>query len=461
VLPLRHRIEQRPLSEGGTLSEPSRTPDSPTIDLVVRMGDVVSRVRATIAAVASRPVGPVLFTLFVITRFLDIVLHPIPLSQREMVRVAFTFGSEGYLGNPYAALPTGVSAHVAPGYPIILGTLFALVGDPDRTVLYARYLVSVLVALQFALLPAVAVRCGLRREHGLIAALIALVPVVSWFETGATWETPWVSACLMLLLALTLPVVRSGALTVRRAVALGLLWGIGFHFQPVLLPVFLGLLGLTAVRWRRRGAAFVARFASTAVIVSLLVVTPYTLRNWQQLGGIVFIRDNFGLELAVSNNDVARPLLRDNMATGFKSHPTVNRAEATRVLQLGEIEYNRERAAEARNWILAHPRAFAVLTAKRAFYLWFAHSDSPLLQLMGWLVAVVALIGLGMLWRAAPLVAWCIATVLVSYLLIYLLVAYDFRYIYPSSWLKFLLVSVVVCGAPVASEKERYAPLTA
>ncbi len=122
---------------------------------------------------------------------------------------------------------------------------------------------------------------------------------------------------------------------------------------------------------------------------------PWTVRNFVQLGGFVALRSNYSLELSVSNEDDAHAQSNDNFRNPVFRHPSTSLAEALRVQQLGEWQYNRERAVEAHAWILSHPQKFLTLTGLRFVYFWFP--PYPLRQFYKWLldypITILGLVG--------------------------------------------------------------------
>jgi hypothetical protein len=74
-------------------------------------------------------------------------------------------------------------------------------------------------------------------------------------------------------------------------------------------------------------------FAATGGL-ALLFCLPWIIRNYLVLGAPYFIRDNFGLELYLSNNDQAQPEMMDNVQ--MKQNPTHNRVATDKAALLGE-----------------------------------------------------------------------------------------------------------------------------
>jgi hypothetical protein len=87
---------------------------------------------------------------------------------------------------------------------------------------------------------------------------------------------------------------------------------------------------------------------------------------------VIPVRDDFGLELSVSNNDCAQFSIYKNLSSGCfdEFHPNHNVTEAAKVRTMGEANYNGLRLQEAESWISSHPEAFVSLSATRFIAFW-------------------------------------------------------------------------------------------
>lgn len=133
---------------------------------------------------------------------------------------------------------------------------------------------------------------------------------------------------------------------------------------PVLLPVFaIVLLSFAFFARRNHYPRWTLSVAVTAIGMALAVL-PWTIRNYRALGGVVFVRSNFGLEMDLANNSEAHLLFADNVSVGFpnnyyhRHHPWASREQARRVERIGEIAFNRECLRRAVGWAQMHPRNF-------------------------------------------------------------------------------------------------------
>jgi hypothetical protein len=398
-------------------------------------------VRRRLASLSDGHWTAILFLGAFLPRLAIIVLRRSEPRPSEMTNVAWTFASRGLLGDPYG-VPTGASAHVAPGYPVLLGLLMRAAGSRLGGVFVAQILSAMLISVVIALLPIVARRLRFTREAGILAAIVLIPPIFVFLETSSEWETPFLSAAMMLCLAVTLPLVFDGRFGARRGAAVGVLWGATYLLAPLMAPVFVAVHALAALRWRTR-ARELASYLATALVVSALVVAPYLVRIERQLHGFAFVRSNLGLELAVSNNDSAAVTLDDNIqrGRGMSTHPFQNPGEAARVGRLGELVYNRERMREAKGWIAAHPARFALLSLHRAALFWVPRSKR-FYQRVLFALAVAGALGFVLTrgrWRRYEVQT--LVVVSLAYSAIYAFVQTDPRYSYPLLWLHVLMAA--------------------
>jgi hypothetical protein len=177
------------------------------------------------------------------------------------------------------------------------------------------------------------------------------------------------------------------------------------------------------------------RLTSIAVAAAALVLLPWMIRNEKAFGHLFFIRDNFGLELSVSNHEGAHPLFEQELSvsgagTFEPRHPSKSVSEAQLVQRIGEVNYNHCRFEEASLWIRTHPRAFLWLTARRVWYFWFTPGLSYKTFVLFPLVAA-ALVGLVRLFRVSPLSGWLFAACWVMFPVVYYILLVESRYGYP------------------------------
>jgi hypothetical protein len=126
-------------------------------------------------------------------------------------------------------------------------------------------------------------------------------------------------------------------------------------------------------------------------------------------------------------------------------HPRTHEGEARKVQELGEVVYMRQAGDEALQWIRSNPGTFTKLTASRAAHWWLGPLYDPPMALFVTVITLLALLGL---WRTAPSLAVpqraALLIPLVTYPLIYYVVAYMPRYREPVNWIFLLLAGAAV-----------------
>jgi hypothetical protein len=186
---------------------------------------------------------------------------------------------------------------------------------------------------------------------------------------------------------------------------------------------------------------FVVGFAAAL----LIVVAPYTIRNRLVMGSTFFIRDNLGLELAVSNADDAQPLAEANNVPGaaMDRHPFNSPSWPSACAPWAKSPSTEPAARGARmDWV--SPAGFMRLTAQRAGYLLLPFSRRAYQRVIAAVLTVGALVGLVLLWRSGQRVTVAIvAGAIAGYEVIYLFVQHDVRYVYPMLWVQSLVAASV------------------
>lgn len=368
--------------------------------------------------------------------------HEIYRRDESTVALAVLRG-EGY-ANPYM-VPTGPTAHYPPGHPAILIAIYKLFGTGITAEIVKHVWTCSVVSVLYALLPAAALALQLPAVAGIAAGLLgALLPLKYATETSGEWDTPEAAVLLVLL------IMMSGRRrSVARAFGYGALWGIAFQFAPQLLPLAMAIIALELIR-----KANPVRHVAVTIAAAALVLLPWTIRNYRTMGSLFFVRDNFGLELALSNRPNAGLTVMDNFPEEERSvHPGTSRRECARILSMGEVAYHHLRLQEAKAWIAANPGEFARLTLRRISWFWFNKTDVLLKDLFYWILTLTSWCGLYLLhrrWRtesaarpdplrvlSTPLL---ILTIWVVYPLVYYIIQGSTRYRYPIDW-TFLLTT--------------------
>jgi hypothetical protein len=395
--------------------------------------------------------GILLFSIAVLVR-IAVIVHFRPytdLTRYELERTAISLARTGIYGNPYA-IPTGPTAHVSPGYTLILAALFHLFGTGTTAEIFKELLATCVTALQIALLPLIAAFLSLDRRAGFLAGLVmAVYPARPMVEIDGDWEAPYIALALMLAAVLAAYVWKNRYLKLSVAVVHGPLWGIALLFVSPILPLFLVFVILGAI-WRRRELKSYLAFAAIEVIVAAACLSPWIIRNQITLGAPVITRTNSGIELRISNNDFAVADQRENAVHGLfeRYHPLQSPAEAFKIRQLGEVEYNRRAMQQAKEWIREHPKRFLQLTLGRIRCFWFyVDPTSRLKTSFVWIVNVFGFAALILALSKKHMADVILAVVALLYPLPNYLVHVGLRQSYPVEWLMLLLGCALITGA--------------
>jgi hypothetical protein len=176
-----------------------------------------------------------------------------------------------------------------------------------------------------------------------------------------------------------------------------------------------------------------------------LACLPWTWRNYESLGGLFFVRSNFGLELRMGNHAGAGATLALSAQGGTERHPRTNEEEALKVRRLGELEYMRQAGREATAWIRSDPAEFLRLTGLRVAQFWLGPIDDLPVALGVSTLTLLSGVGAFRAWprqgvpqRAALLIP------LLTFPLVYYVVGFEVRYRRPMDGLQLLLAATAL-----------------
>lgn len=366
-------------------------------------------------------------------------------NRTEVVSVAVTFARTGQIANPYMAMPTGPTAHVAPLYPMLMGAVYRAFGDGETGETIKQILASCVSSARAPLLVLLALAFGLGEGVALTAGLVSAV-YIGAFETElkGNWEGPFAANVLLLLVLWGYRVAWRRMPAPLEGLCYGVAWGVALLIAPSLLPVAIGLALLVCASRGRKAPRMVAVALLWPVVGCLLALSPWIIRNYLTLGGFVWGRDNFGLELSVSNGAGASWSNAENHDRIFTMHPSRYRPAAERLLAQGELAFNADRKREAVEWIESQPREFAVLTARRAVGFWFPPGSNRAHRMALAVFTLLAFVGLILMWRLVNPAFAITAVIWAMYPLLYYVIQWSSRYRQPIDWSLILCASVAV-----------------
>jgi hypothetical protein len=364
--------------------------------------------------------------------------HRYELFRPEPVKIAISLAKTGAFADPYA-VPTGFTAHAAPFYPALLAPIYYFWGD-SQTADFLRIILSIAVAAAgYALLPAVAAALRMRAAVGVLAGAVgALLPAHFWPESMGEFETAWVPLFLEASAILLARLLESRSFNLTSAMLAGIWCGIGALLSPSIVPVLL-VFSLFAIGRMPRAW----QWGAIAMGAALITIGPWLVRNQARLGGFAFVRDNFGLELYVSNNDYAVAELELNDVSQFyqREHPFSNPEIARELRDRGELSFEHDRLQRALGWIRSNQARFLSLTGARVRNFWFHAMLRPLPRLLLWTLNLGALIGIILLSRENRWAAMVLGSALLTYPAIYYLIENGMRYEHGVYWITLLLAA--------------------
>ena len=250
---------------------------------------------------------------------------------------------EGYHQQVFGA---DLVAFRAPGYSFLLAGAMALVGDSGWTPTLLNLLAYVVTSAMLWDLTS--------RIAGRLAPIVAVGLFACWpsgVMSAGLAMTEHVS--LLSLLAVAWGVER-GRSEPRRPwwLVTGVALGLGALVRPSLLPLpglvlFLALLDSPARRVALRHAAL-------AVLVAVVCVAPWTLRNYLVLHAFVPVSTNGGDNFYRSNNPLATGSYTPKAEKDFSA------------MLPDEVGWNRANMEAGKRWISEHPLDFLRLSARKA-----------------------------------------------------------------------------------------------
>jgi 4-amino-4-deoxy-L-arabinose transferase-like glycosyltransferase len=280
----------------------------------------------------------------------------------ETTNVATSIARGHGFSSPLNGDPTGPTAWIPPAYPYFVALVFRIFGVMTQSSIIFIFVVQCLISA-LTVIPILGIA---RHSFGMRAGLWAawgwaLFPwFIKWSVTWL-WETSLSALLLSLLLwyALRLPEASS-----RRSWAgFGALWGLTLLVNPTLATFFPVSLAWAGYELYRRKKEWLKPIL-TSLLLCVVVVSPWLLRNRLVFGQWVFIRSDFGYGFALGNHHAS-------LGRGWGgTDPTGNQKEFQKYWQMGEIAYVRSRQEQAFRFVRQYPMEFIELTVKRVSYFW-------------------------------------------------------------------------------------------
>lgn len=370
----------------------------------------------------------------------------------EMGRIGRALASGQGFANPFNGI-TGPTAWQPPLYPFLIAGVFRVFGIYSKASAIVLLTINSIFAA-FTCIPIylIAKKCFGEKIACWSAWMWAILPFVMVWATRWVWETS-VSTCLLAVIFwLTLRAEdREG---IWPWAQFGFLWGSAALLNTSLLS-FLPASGLWI--WHRRWKKGKRSLGGVVLAAALFFacITPWLVRDYHVFGRFIFIRSNFGVELAIGNGPGADGTWREYL------HPTQNVYEMRRYQQLGELAYAEACKKKAWQWIRADYGRFAWISFKRFVYYWAGiPKTASIAALAPWqnsaflASSVLALWGLGRALRQRKPDAWLFFWLIFLYPAIYYFVFPHPRYRHPIEPELLILIVYIISEATTSKPRE-------
>jgi 4-amino-4-deoxy-L-arabinose transferase-like glycosyltransferase len=298
----------------------------------------------------------------------------------EFAHIAWAVTSGYGYSSPWANTPLAPTAVEPPVYSYVLAGIFKLAGVYSYSSLWIAIIVNAVLSAITAVL---ILKIG-KRDFGPAVGVLAAWVWSCWLYEAAVAVRLWESSLAALLLTtalLMLPELRTSR-SAGRWLLFGALAGIAALTNTTLLAIFPCFwLWLWIDGRRSRYACGKQILASVGVFVLMLL--PWTIRNYEVFHRLMPLRDNLGLELWLGNHEAVTRRFDSDF-------PSINPAEYNRV---GELKFMDEKREIALAFIRQHPGEFLKLSAVRIFRYWTAPEPAIWLPLgvLAWAGMVLAL----------------------------------------------------------------------
>ncbi len=287
----------------------------------------------------------------------------------EVGQVAASITSGRGFSSPSPLVDTGPTAWLCPAYPYLVAAVFKAEGIFSAK---SHVILQILNCL-FAALTIFPIFAIARRSFGIGVALAAswlwvVLPTAWHMPIQYVWDTTLSALWFAILFWATLA-IREERRPMRWA-AYGSLWVAGAMINASFLSVFPFLLIWLAWTNRKVLARLTVPFA-TLIIIFVLGIAPWTLRNYRIFGTFIPVRLNVGFMLWLGNN----PGTVD--VDAIPRTPFLYQPEATEYGHLGELGYMQLKQHQALAFMRSHPYRTIGFMLRRFWLTWFSVTDRP------------------------------------------------------------------------------------
>lgn len=299
----------------------------------------------------------------------------------------------GFVFEQYGAV---YRAWKEPLYIVLLAWLNRWVGESDFAVIFLQSLFGIGTALGVALIARY-----LLGDPGRAAAagvLAAINPFLVYYDTHAVHYLSLVTLFFVSVVGAILMVLSPGRARIGRVLLAGLVMGVALWLRGTLLVAGIAAWAVGIVTGAPRERWKIAGHAAIWLMLAMLVVSPWLIRNYLLLGRPLLITD-FPHQVWLGNNPLSNGTFSDMQGRRvfFLADPAFQ-AKIRAASELGQYDLF---LGEVKRFISGHPDRFAALSARRLLaFFWF--SPNAGITYTAWQnvigrVAYVLLLSLGIL----------------------------------------------------------------
>ena len=297
----------------------------------------------------------------------------------EFARIAWAMVSGHGYSSPWPNTPLLPTAVEPPVYTLLLFGIFKIGGAYSFLSLWIAIALNAVLSSITAVLILRTGQSTFGSPVGILAAWVWSCWLYEAVVSVRLWESS-LSALVLFVGLLWLPELARTLRPVSWA-GFGALAGLGALTNTSLIAVFPFFLVWLFIQHRRQ-KRFCGLQLATAIVICILVMLPWTIRNYLTFHRWMPVRDNFGLELWLGNHE--------GVGTQFETFPIVNPEEYNR---LGEIRFMETEREIAFRFIRQHPVEFLGRCARHVFRYWTEPRGSawPLVTFLAWVALGLAL----------------------------------------------------------------------
>jgi len=265
--------------------------------------------------------------------------------------------------------PVAPTAFKAPIYPYFLAAIYKIFGE--NRFLVIEMIHAILGACTCVIIYFVTLKIYDNATATLAGIILALYPIHAYLTqeiSSAIFFTFFISILLLTLLDL------SDSWKYWKAIVCGLIIGLTALLNPAILAfVPFALLWLFINLQTSKVIKRVYKLGMI-VIVAVITVAPWTIRNYIVLGKFIPIKSQFGINLWRGNNEYATGItlvpIEDNKAVEVDSL-LLSDDEIGFLESLNEVERYKFLGNQAKKFMINNPKKTTLLTLQKFRYFWF------------------------------------------------------------------------------------------